>query len=629
MRPVVMLLAFFASGSALAQQVDREEGFDAHGFQLAAFDGDLRDPTTVHRAGRLTSGEWFLGGLLEYANAPLVAVTTAADGTKSATAVLDHLVVANFSGGVALHERVRLDAALPVYFVSVDGDRAPQGAALGDLRTTAMVAIVRPDAADEGLGVGLSLHLDVPTGSPRRFLGQRSVAGGGRLLASYARGALTFSGELGLQLNPAIELDNLVNADQLIVGVAAGYQLTDRSSLTLELRTLPAFQTSMEHGTQSPTEILLSGRYRTRRGGHLLVGVGAGLPRGVGAARARVFLGGGFGRVVRKDLSDEDGDGVIGEMDGCPMRPETVNGYLDTDGCPDALGSLSVDARFAGEGLMGAEVVLRDSEGREQRFTTEAARRIFEAMPGSDWRAEASVDCVAGTGKAQVGEGRSDLVIRMDSVRDTTVGFVVVDEVGEPVPGAVVRWQSERLGCAPEEALALATDGTGVQDLGEGPATLIVEAPGYRIHRDELDLRGESVELRVELAPAKVAIEGEQIRILEKVFFETGSAVISEVSFGLLDEVSVTIQAHRELGRIEVQGHTDDQGDDTFNLELSQQRAGAVQAYLMDSGVSVERLAAVGYGETRPVDDNSTTAGRDANRRVEFRIVTDVETAPE
>ncbi len=76
-----------------------------------------------------------------------------------------------------------------------------------------------------------------------------------------------------------------------------------------------------------------------------------------------------------------------------------------------------------------------------------------------------------------------------------------------------------------------------------------------------------------------------------------------------------------------IEGHTDSQGDDAFNLDLSQRRANSVRRYLVEQGITAERLEAVGYGETKPVDTNKTAAGRENNRRVEFTILETAEEA--
>ena len=73
--------------------------------------------------------------------------------------------------------------------------------------------------------------------------------------------------------------------------------------------------------------------------------------------------------------------------------------------------------------------------------------------------------------------------------------------------------------------------------------------------------------------------------------------------------------------RLEIGGHTDSQGSDSFNMTLSRDRAQAVAEAMADAGIATANLAVTGYGETRPVGDNATEAGREMNRRIEFRLL--------
>ena len=116
-------------------------------------------------------------------------------------------------------------------------------------------------------------------------------------------------------------------------------------------------------------------------------------------------------------------------------------------------------------------------------------------------------------------------------------------------------------------------------------------------------------------------IEGDRSLILEKVFFATNKDVILDRSFNLLNQVSSTLKAHPELTKIRVEGHTNSQGDDKHNMDFSQRRAGSVKKFLEKAGIAPERLIAQGFGETKPVDDNKTAAGREKNRRVQFVVV--------
>lgn len=73
--------------------------------------------------------------------------------------------------------------------------------------------------------------------------------------------------------------------------------------------------------------------------------------------------------------------------------------------------------------------------------------------------------------------------------------------------------------------------------------------------------------------------------------------------------------------KIEVAGHTDNVGDDAVNLQVSQKRANAIKAYLVQKGISEKRIIAKGYGETAPIADNNTEEGRTRNRRIEIRMI--------
>jgi outer membrane protein OmpA-like peptidoglycan-associated protein len=91
------------------------------------------------------------------------------------------------------------------------------------------------------------------------------------------------------------------------------------------------------------------------------------------------------------------------------------------------------------------------------------------------------------------------------------------------------------------------------------------------------------------------------------------------VSFPILDKV-VTVMKENPSYNLQINGHSDNVGDDAKNLELSQKRANAVKAYIVSKGIAEERMKATGYGETMPVADNNTAAGRTQNRRVEFSV---------
>jgi outer membrane protein OmpA-like peptidoglycan-associated protein len=118
-----------------------------------------------------------------------------------------------------------------------------------------------------------------------------------------------------------------------------------------------------------------------------------------------------------------------------------------------------------------------------------------------------------------------------------------------------------------------------------------------------------------------VRIEERQIKITEEVKFKSDSAEILPESDEVLTGVRDTINGHPEIRKVRVEGHTDSTGDPGYNKELSQRRADAVSAWLVQHGVDRSRLRSVGMGQDRPIDTNATEEGRRNNRRVEFHIV--------
>lgn len=107
---------------------------------------------------------------------------------------------------------------------------------------------------------------------------------------------------------------------------------------------------------------------------------------------------------------------------------------------------------------------------------------------------------------------------------------------------------------------------------------------------------------------------------LEGVSFEFNSALLTAQSHNILEQLAANLKKYPRL-RIELQGHTDSVGSGSYNRALSQRRATAVRAYLIERGVAADRLTARGYGEAQPIDSNETDAGRARNRRVVMDVV--------
>ena len=121
--------------------------------------------------------------------------------------------------------------------------------------------------------------------------------------------------------------------------------------------------------------------------------------------------------------------------------------------------------------------------------------------------------------------------------------------------------------------------------------------------------------------PPVVQVEEKRIVITQKIHFEFDKAVIRPISFHILDAVVDVLDRHPEILQVQVEGHTDGVGSDQYNQRLSERRAKAVVAYLVQHGISQDRLVSKGFGESQPIDTNETALGRARNRRTEFSIL--------
>jgi OOP family OmpA-OmpF porin len=136
--------------------------------------------------------------------------------------------------------------------------------------------------------------------------------------------------------------------------------------------------------------------------------------------------------------------------------------------------------------------------------------------------------------------------------------------------------------------------------------------PGFEIV-DELELRPHETADELQRGLDQFVAS----RVVE---FEFDSEVLTAEGRETVQEVAATLASLPGV-RVEIAGHTDDVGEDDFNMDLSQRRAESVRNYLVELGLARARFDTTGFGESRPIADNETPEGRQRNRRTEFRVI--------
>jgi OOP family OmpA-OmpF porin len=177
------------------------------------------------------------------------------------------------------------------------------------------------------------------------------------------------------------------------------------------------------------------------------------------------------------------------------------------------------------------------------------------------------------------------------------------------------------------------TDGDGVPDKIDA----CVETPGPKEYDGCPDKDGDQIPDNVDKCPDdpgpaetegcpvpqedQVTLESDRIRIKGNILYETGQAVIQRQSYKMLDGVVKVLLDHKDVGPVQIEGHTDNRGGHEYNLDLSNRRAKAVENYLVNKGVDRKRLRSQGFSFDRPIATNDTPLGRAKNRRTDFRLI--------
>ncbi len=528
---------------------------------------------------------------LDYANDPLVYELDLGDRDSEVSRVVAHQLTGTLGLALGIADRAVLFAGLPVN-LWMDGDDdtfgAPgaDGSGLGDAYLGARVRIL--GERDDIVGLGAQATLTFPSGGGA-YRGDDFISFHPEVLFEVRPEWFRLTLNVGFLLRDNQEYnDRLVAGDELTWALGATVPVVgshrkpwqDRVDLHGQIYGATATADFGDRET-SPIEALGGVKFHHHAGLVAGVAAGGGFQRGIGSPDFRVVLNLGWRTPFEEPTAaepvarDTDGDGILDSEDACPRDPEDRDEFQDDDGCPDLDndqdGVLDVDDRCP----------------------------LEPGVPENDGCPDPDSD----------GDGILDSVDECDDQPEDVDEFE--DEDGCPDPDNDGDGVLDSADNCPMEAGPVANHGCPDSDRdGDGVVDRLDNCPDEPGPESNQGCRERQ----------QVVIREDRLEILDKVYFATNRARIQRRSYQLLRNIAAVLTNHPEITRIRIEGHTDDRGNDDYNMRLSQSRADAVMAFLVNEGVTEERLVARGFGETRPIDSNDSSEGRASNRRVEFNL---------
>ena len=545
---------------------------------------------------------------------------TCSSATGSPCYRVNDILTATLIAAFGIHAGpAELEFGATVPFVIMAGDRGPDanttdtdpnndqafkfdGQGLGNIGLHFKTRFIKTSRPPH-VGLGLIASVYLPTASPsNKWLGDNKVVPSitGILDKEFGKeGALRIALNGGIRIRSTqtfTDMDTTMGAPvtgqvvqagtEIPYGIGIAYAISKQKfDLVGEVfGSLPLG----DHQNYQPLEAIGGVKLYLARNSFLSLGGGTGLTRDKGGTPDyRAFIG----IVFEPNIGDRDGDGLKDDVDKCPDDPEDFDGFEDEDGCPDP-----------------------DNDRDGIPDVDDKCPNIPEDKDGY----QDEDGCPEGDKNDRDGDGILDNVDKCPDDPEDFDGFQ--DEDGCPDP------DNDQDGILdvddlcpndPEDKDGF-EDEDGCPDPDNDKDRILDkddkcpnEPETYNGYQDEDGCPDRG----------RVIVTDTSIEILDIVYFEYDKAIIKKISYPILDAVAATMQGNPSINLIEVQGHTDERGDDAYNLDLSDRRAKAVKQYLMDKGVDEKRLTSQGYGETQPLDRNHNEAAWAKNRRVAFLIL--------
>ena len=635
---LLLALGAFASSASAQEATTQGGGMDLHLFRPAV---DSRGYFAVNGSEVMPHKEFSFGlvldagfGILRY-NGFINDENAAADQRVTQNRIARQAFTGTFIFNFGIIDRLVIGISLPITFFRgyevQTPDRSGSCAAgsttclynleaaglrsqgVGDLTIHAKARLL--NLGEFPMGIAVTLRAGFPTAKTTQFAGEPGFSLWPSLVLEFQpiekirlalEGGYRWNSKQGASFiwdgssSPAPGESNATNPvddpdagrrftydDLITFGFGAAFRVARSFDIVLELY---GTQIAKEIGTKGTLsmEALLGFKYFVTNKSFLYVAGGAGIPKtGFQAADARAVLG----FMYEPAVGDRDGDGIADDDDGCPDDAEDRDGFEDSDGCPD---------------------LDNDSDG---------ILDINDACPlvAEDYDGDSDEDgCPEGREGDRDGDGIPDDLDACPDVPEDFDGFE--DDDGCPDPdndGDGILDVNDLCPNDPEDVDGF-EDEDGCPDV-DNDADRILDVDDacpndpetYNGHEDEDGCPDKGL----------VILEDTQITILEKVYFETDSAIIKSRSFPLLDAVAATLNASPQITLIEIQGHADERGSDKYNVKLTRARAASVMNSLIERGVIKDRLRSAGYGERCPVDPKHNATAWEKNRRVEFKII--------